>query len=242
MNACRLFPILTVALLGSCSLYAVQAQNETQPQKHDNTEKQASQLKLIKSPHVPYPLEALKKNIEGKVVLSIVVDASGRVSDAKPLSGPPELFQAAIDSVNQWEFEPPTHAPVVTMIEIGYGHPKACAGSMSDSGEVGSSGRLLNKDGKVVGAWDGNDNHLPPYFNEDRKAGVAGEMVLSVALDAGGKVKEIHTVKSLSPRLDQAAIETVRTWRFKLIDGKPDAQPDDFLLHILYQATCKPQF
>jgi TonB family protein len=66
-------------------------------------------------------------------------------------------------------------------------------------------------------------------------------MILSVALDAGGQVKEIHVVKSLSPRLDEAAIETVPAWRFKLIGEHPDAGNGNFQVHIRYQAMCSVQ-
>ena len=114
--------------------------DETKSEKPENVEKQTPQLKLIKSPTVPYPEEALKKHIEGKVVLSIVVDANGKVSDAKVLSGAPELIQAAIDSVKQWEFEPPAHAPVITNAEVGY-----CF-----SAQVVFSTGLKNEKGTVV--------------------------------------------------------------------------------------------
>jgi TonB family protein len=105
-----------------------------------------------------------------------------------------------------------------------------------------SSGQLRDKNGKVVGVLDGDDYALPRYFTEDRKAGITGEMVLSIALDDGGKVKEIHLVKSLSPHLDDAAVKTVRTWKFKLIDGNSHDVPEGFQVRILYRATCHPQF
>jgi len=42
--------------------------------------------------------------------MEIVVDSSGKVSNAKALSGTPELFKAALDNIKQWQFEPPAHA------------------------------------------------------------------------------------------------------------------------------------
>jgi TonB family protein len=231
-----------VALLAATSLFTVQAQDGIQPQKQDSTGKQAAQLKLIKSPIVPYPEEALKKNIEGKVTLSIVVDAKGRVSDAQALSGPPELFQAALDSVKQWEFEPPAHAPAVTNAEVSYGHPKDCPGPVSEYGEVYGSYTLRSAKGTKVNVRDDLSSALPEYFPEDRKAGVAGEMVLSVTLNAEGKVTSVRVVKSLSPHLDNAAINTVRTLRFELQAGSPDSLPDDFPLHIFFRPTCHMEF
>ena len=64
-----------VALIAASSLSGVQARDGTQTQKQDSTDTQAAQLKLIKSPMAPDPEEARKKNVKGKVILRIVVDA-----------------------------------------------------------------------------------------------------------------------------------------------------------------------
>jgi TonB family protein len=242
MRFSRLFAFSVVSLLASNIQSATQAQDQTLPKKQDITGTPIPRPKIISAPTAPYPDEALKKNIEGKVVLSIVVDGKGQVSDAKALSGPPELIPAAIDSVKRWQFEPPTHAPLVTTVEISYGHPKECPGAVSDAGEVRATSWLENRDGKVIATPDDYDSSLPPYFEEDRKAGVAGDMVLGLTLDSEGRVKEIHVVKSLSARLDDAAIKTVRTWKFKLVDGNTGKPPEDLQLHILYRPTCMPQF
>ncbi len=237
----RLFLFFAVALHATNGQPTARAQNELPPQKQDSGQ-QRPLPKLINSPLAPYPEEARKKNIEGKVRLSIVVGANGRVSDATPLSGPPELFQAAIDSARQWQFEAPVHAPITSPVEVSYGFDKECPGPVSDFGEVSGSGRLLNKKGKVVGVPDYDELTLPPYFEEDRKAGIVGKMLLSVSLYAGGTVKEVHVVKSLSLHLDEAAIKTVRSWKFKLVDPIGGDTLDDLQLLISHRATCKPQF
>lgn len=238
MKACRLFPFLVVALLGASCLSAEQTQKRIQPQKQDNSVTEVARLKLIKSPIIPYPEEAQKKNIEGKVLLGISVDAQGRVSEAKALSGPSELVQSAIESVKRWEFEPPTHAPVVATVEVIYGHPKECPGSISESGEVLSPGvlkgrRITLELEDAVGQWS------PPYFAEDRKSGIAGEMVLSITVDAEGKITNVHVVKSLSPHLDNAAAETVRNWKFKLKAVNLDSLPDDFPVRFFFRPMCR---
>jgi len=233
-------PVVVDALLVATGLSSGQAQEGNQSQKQDGTSKQATELKLTKSTVAAYPEEALKKNIEGKVTLRITVDANGRVSDAKALSGPPALLQAALDCVKQWEFEPPAHAPLVTIAEISFGHPKEweCPGPVSEFGEVTSSGTLRSAKGTIVQVSDDVDWVLPVYFAEDRKAGVAGEMILSLTVNAEGKVASVLVVKSLSPHLDNAAVDSVRTLKFKLQSGNPDRLPDDFPLHILFQPTC----
>lgn len=241
MRFCRLFLFFVVALPATCSQHTVSAQINRQPPKQDSSQK-GTRPKLISSPDAPYPDEALRKKIEGKVTLSIVVDAKGRVSDAKPLSGPPELFQAALSTVKQWQYEPPTHAPVTIIVEMGWGFPKECPGPVSDSGEVGGSDVLRNDKGLVLAAYDDSNWRLPPYFEEDRKAGVAGEMILALTVNSKGEVSKVRVVKSLSPHLDKAAVGTARTWKYTVIDGNPESLPDDFQFHIFYRATCRPQF
>ncbi len=228
MRACRetCNALFVVALLLDCGSSAAQTQNEPQSQTPEKIEKQAAQLKLIKSPTVPYPEEALRKNIQGKVVLSIVVDANGKVSDEKVLSGAPELIQAAIDSVKQWEFEPPAHAPVITNAEVGYCFPAAV---------VFRPGLKNEKVTLVV------VNDDAATFTQDRKTDVPGEMILSITVSAKGEVTNVRVVKSLSPRQDKAAIKTVQTWKFKLLSGNPGALPDDFQLHVIYTPPCKMQ-
>ncbi len=241
MKCCFLF-LLETALLGASLPSFAGAQTETPAQQQTNPDKKPSALKLIKSPPAAFPEEAVRKNIEGKVVLSIVVDANGEVTDATVLSGPPELFQAAIDNVKQWEFEPPVRAPVATKAEVTFGYNKECPAPVSDFGEVIASNRVTNERGMVLDIVDAADWRLPYYPTEDRKAGVAGEMVLSVRVNEKGKVVRIRVVKSLSPDLDKTAEHTVRSWRFKVRSPGAGSLPADFPLHILFRGTCAPEF
>jgi len=238
MKAAVLVVFFAGLLVPTCSPAVTQAQAETLSQERDQP--QATALKLVKSPPITYPDEALRKQIEGKVVMQIVVDSSGKVSDAKAVSGPPELFQAALDNVKQWQFEPPSHAPVVSTAEIGYGFAKNCPAATSDRGSVITDGRLMDKNGKVAGKMDNDHDDLPYYFDEDRKAGIAGEMVLSLTFDDQGKLKEVHVLKSLSPHLDEAALETVRTWTFNLTNATPGVAHHDLELKIDYEGSCDP--
>jgi TonB family protein len=133
MKLCR--PVSLIAFLAFCFLPVAYAQGNN-PSQQSSPAKNTSPLKLLKGPTVPFPEEALRKNVEGKVELSLTVDAEGHVSDAKIVSGPPELYQAALDSVKQWQFESPAHAPAETIASVTYGHPKPCPGPVADMGVV----------------------------------------------------------------------------------------------------------
>jgi TonB family protein len=51
-----------------------------------------------------YPRRAIENRVEGDVLLELVVDDRGEVSDARVLSGPDELRRAALESVLQWHY------------------------------------------------------------------------------------------------------------------------------------------
>jgi TonB family protein len=220
-----------------------QTQNKSAPTQENMATRDAPP-KAISTPNPPYPEEARKKGIEGKVTLLIVIDAKGKVSQVKALSGPEELVPAAVASVKMWQFEPFASGPVTRTVEVVFGFPKECPGPISESGEVVGSGRLTDKKGNLIAVVDYEENRpqLPPYPETERKAGVAGNMVLAITLGQDGHVKGIHATKSLSPGLDRAAIETVRLWQFKKIEGNADVSLENLRLEFIFRATCNPRF
>ena len=65
-------------------------------------------LQLAKPIHqVPAIYPASAKGITGKVSLMLSIDAQGKVTETKVLSGDPALTPAAIDAARQWRFEAP---------------------------------------------------------------------------------------------------------------------------------------
>lgn len=68
------------------------------------------------------------------------------------------------------------------------------------------------------------DKTPPPYPPEARDEGVEGTTVLEILLSASGQIKRVATyVSSGDQRLDRAAEEAVRRWRFspRLHEGAP---------------------
>ena len=72
--------------------------------------------KLVYSTPAQYPAMARQIRAEGEVVISLDVDASGKVSAARAVSGPPILRAAALDAVKRWRYQPATlgDKPVVS--------------------------------------------------------------------------------------------------------------------------------
>lgn len=54
----------------------------------------------------------------------------------------------------------------------------------------------------------------PPYPPEARAARTEGNVLLAITVDASGEGRDIHILQSVTPLLDEQAIQTLATWRF----------------------------
>ena len=64
------------------------------------------QAKLISSVPPVYPMLAKNQHVSGNVTVDALIDATGRVTTMKIVSGPTLLHQAAMDAVKQWKYRP----------------------------------------------------------------------------------------------------------------------------------------
>jgi protein TonB len=64
--------------------------------------------RLLSSTSPSYPSLAKSQRIEGAVRVDALVDANGRISSMKVVSGPVLLHQAAMDALHQWKYQPAT--------------------------------------------------------------------------------------------------------------------------------------
>ena len=62
--------------------------------------------RLIRKINPIYPPAALEAQIQGSVVLQVIVDTNGAVHDVRFVSGPTILGPAAIDAVEHWRYQP----------------------------------------------------------------------------------------------------------------------------------------
>jgi periplasmic protein TonB len=71
-----------------------------------------------------YPPEAMAAGIQGVVVVEVSIDAEGHVRGAKVLRSIPELDEAALVAVRQWEFAPAISrgvaVPVVATVTVNF--------------------------------------------------------------------------------------------------------------------------
>jgi protein TonB len=64
------------------------------------------QARLISSVPPVYPTLAKNQHVSGNVMVDALIDATGRVTTMKVVSGPTLLQQAAMDALKQWKYQP----------------------------------------------------------------------------------------------------------------------------------------
>jgi len=94
---------------------------------------------------VNYPPAALARGVEGTVSVEVKLDANGNVSDARVLSGPDELRNAALQSVLQWHFTRDA-AGTTRVVGIAFQAPKQDAAT----GAVAAPGASAATAGGVI--------------------------------------------------------------------------------------------
>ncbi len=184
--------------------------------------------RAISAQQARYPDDALRERVQGLVLLQVIVDQEGNVTDPKvvrPLF--PSVDQRALETVRTWKFQPATRdgKPVAVRlnIEVNFrmgGKPASAApiASLPDGTPVYIAGPDLTPVRKI----EGGD---PQYTDYARKKKISGTVILRVVVGPDGLVHDVGVIRSLEPSLDQSAMDTIRTWRFEPAtrDGKPVA-------------------
>lgn len=71
-----------------------------------------------------YPQDARDQRIQGLVVLKVIIDQEGNVSNVDLISGHPLLVPAAIEAVKQWKYKPyllnSEPIPVETQVQVSF--------------------------------------------------------------------------------------------------------------------------
>ena len=207
-------------------------------EKQTRAAEQSSSLKLLRSVSPNYPPDVAQRHIEGTVTVRIVVNKHGAVTSAKAVHGPAELFHASEEAAKKFQFAPPESPPVISEVEMTYGlRPKPCAlGQRPSSGEVYYAERLPMKtdragEVKVVGDVS---VPLPPYPEAARDAGKEGDLKLFITVASSGEVVGARVTQPINPAIDDAALATVRAWKFKVTRGEQAGFP----IQILYRLSC----
>jgi len=71
-----------------------------------------------------YPDAARRAHVQGSVILETLIGANGKVQEVAPVSGPPQLAEAAANAVRQWKYKPFTvdgqKVPIRTQVTVTF--------------------------------------------------------------------------------------------------------------------------
>lgn len=211
--------LLMIGIGAFLACAALAQQTEPVPQRVQRTEAVAMG-NLIEVVPPQYP-EEIRKQHTGKVVLKILIDKAGKVTEASPLSGDPLLADAAVSAVKQWKFRPylltNEHVEVDTTATVAYTAdppyvitPKPFQGPRMVRVSQGVIERSIVR--RVE----------PRYPYEARANHVTGDVLIQVIIDTKGDVAKM-TVTEGDSVLAKAATDAVAQWKYTpyTIGGDP---------------------
>jgi TonB family protein len=154
--------------------------------------------------------------------MAVILNPAPQLPVQASLLGPPELKLPQMQSNMPWGdpqgvLGPASNGPG-TGGGIGSGEGTGIGsgkGGGLGPGEGGGTGGGVFSVGGSVTAPIPIYKPEPPYSEEARKAKYQGTVVLQIVVDTQGSVVDVRVVKPLGLGLDEKAVETVRTWKFK---------------------------
>ena len=124
--------IFVLACVGLCAPASAQQGSPTPPLPVGGQIKAPTKIKDV--PPV-YPLEAQRAGISGVVILEATIGEDGKVRQARVLRSIPQLDQAAIDAVRQWEYTPTlingVAVPILITVTVNFSQGAPPQGSLS---------------------------------------------------------------------------------------------------------------
>lgn len=203
-----------------------------QQQQPANPPADSTHLVLVKGQKARYPEEAKASGIQGEVLVDVLIDEEGKVTQAKAVSGDDRLTNAAVEAVRTWEFQPwikNGHAVRVhTKVPVDFAFTgnvveKPQPGVLMTSPPAGSAERPQR-----VRVSQGVSQGLlvrqvkPVYPREAREAGIQGSVIIQAVIGKDGMLLETKVISG-PKELQQAAVGAVQQWRYKpyYLNGKP---------------------
>jgi protein TonB len=175
---------------------------------------------------------------DARVMANLVSPEAAKQPQATPAAPPPKPKQEQKKTVD----EKSTQAPPPPQTQQQAASPPTPQQSKSESPAPnamvapattsGSSGTPIQTDiGKLVVVYQPDADAYYPSFS--KRSGEQGEVVVKLIIDESGSVEDVALLRSSSfPRLDRAATEIGRRYRFKpfLVNGSPQRISTNLLI------------
>lgn len=173
--------------------------------------------KLINQVKPVYPEEAKKQGLQGVVEMEATISRSGKVIAVKvlPAQTPQPLLEAAaVAAVRQWKYAPymingKARAVIFTVtVTFALGDKK---------GDTQAEKTFAERPRRI-------SDVKPVYPEEALKQGIQGVVIVEATIDEKGDVVAAKALpgKNPQPLLEEAALTSVKQWKFEPVikDGK----------------------
>ena len=187
------------------------------------------QLIKFLSENIKYPVECEKQGIQGRVVLLIVIDKDGSVTDIKVAKSVHPLLDAeavrVASSMPHWQPATKDGQPVRIRysLPITFSLNNATTEKGKGSEKVGQASR--DRDATYPGGLEAIRKYLDKNFVRPLECSdIEGNMEVAFIVDEEGKVSMVEVTKSLHPKLDKALTQVFMNmpkWQPAMRDGKP---------------------
>jgi TonB family protein len=194
------------------------------------------------TPH--YTDEARRKELEGLVILSLVIGKTGIPRDVQVVKSLDKgLDEQAVAAAQQSRFRPlkykgHTVSAKATM-KVAFQDCKSYGvGLTRESFELDGPTHKLAALGKNLHECthaNRESHHLPcapllirmnlPETKDAQQAGLEDSIVFSFTIDDLGRTKDIRVIKSIGARLDEQVLEAVAQWKYRPAIYKEDTIP-----------------
>jgi TonB family protein len=197
-----------------------------------------------------YPSKAIDKDLQGDVVLDVLIGKNGKVKNVQVVEGEKILAHAAVDAVRHWRYTPftPEGKPVETRSTVKVKFvlikgPILCPGQLADLysflPDSKIKGAVIDKESAAKNPSEQQVFHVgdrvkpprvvyapdPEYSETARREEQQGTDVLRVIVTSEGQVAKVEMARIIGYGLDQKAVNAVCNWKFTPAskDGKPVA-------------------
>jgi TonB family protein len=194
------------------------------------------------TPH--YTDEARRKELEGLVILSLVIGKTGIPRDVQVVQSLDKgLDEQAVAAAQQSRFRPPKYKghPVSAKatMKVAFKNCKSYGvGLTRTSFELDGPPHRLAALGKHLHECthvNKEGRHLPcapllirmilPEVKDAQQAGLEDSILFSFTIDDRGLTKDIRVIKSVGARLDEQVMEAVAQWKYRPAIYKDDTIP-----------------
>jgi len=186
-------------------------------------------LEPIKIQKADYPLEAERQQLQGEVVVKLLVSETGDVEAVEVVSGDPILAQSAVAAARKWKFKPfikggkPVKASTKVPFDFAFTEKitdKTPPADAMTADTQGNSQPVHISQGVATGLLI--HKVQPVYPIAARNNHIQGTVLLAAVIGKDGRIAQLTPVSG-PKELIPAATGAVQQWRYKpyLFNGEP---------------------